>query len=167
MRKLIPVVVLSLIVAGAAGYGVGTLTASSELEAVAAERLSYDEAFETAESSGLSDGRRDGYAKGLKRGRMEGRKAGARRAVSDSEEPIREELAQIEYERQQAQIQANVARSEAIYASCSHLSPGSIAYANCITSQGPTGYQLDDPPASSCPPGYHFDPAGGDSCLPD
>lgn len=165
-----------LITAGAVvGYVVGQGQAPTEADA----SFAHDQAFELAFSEQRRQGFEAGRDRGSKRGRSVGRSAGARdgeaagstQGASHAEARLaRVAAVQAEAEAQavQDEIAANVAESEAAFAACDHLVPGTVAYADCLLGTGvPTGVQPDDPVGVGCPPGYYPDPSGGDSCLPE
>jgi hypothetical protein len=143
------------------GYLIGARQAPSEAEASDTRQRAYRLTFEEARAQARAQARKQARARGLRQGRERGRAAGRQAGGAAGDE-----AASTEAER--STIEANVQEAEAVFDACADHTPGSASYARCITGSGvPTGIQPGDPPADECPPGYHFDPSGGDACLPD
>jgi hypothetical protein len=151
-------------VAIVAGYAIGRAAAPSETEASRAEQGAYQAAYAAAREQSEVRARQRGERKGLPLGRGQGRFAGVKRGRAAGETEVGERDAATAA----SAVESNVQAADEAFQGCASETPGTAEYARCINQSGvPTGVQPNDPAGAGCPPGYHFDPSGGDACLPD
>jgi hypothetical protein len=144
---------------GLMGYVLGESSAPSDAEAERARAAAHGAALTEAKKEAATVAQRRGHRRGLARGRRAGTRAGRLAGKRDGATQAEQELvAAAPAPTPDPLVCDGAIADDEHYQACLEQSEGSAP---------PVPGNIPPDAPSTCPPGYHFPPAGGDACVPD